>query len=444
MSKRQLILAGAVILLIGSSPLQADPPSLTTDKSVDPTVIYLRGTGIPDETTVTLTVTGIGDPQIETFPMDVVLVMDKSGSMAGQKMVDAQAAAIDFCFNLEIDFDQSSLVSFNDMASVNSGLTPDHNSTMIAILGLVPGGGTAIGFGIYVAQNELTSSRHRPGSEPVIVLMSDGDNNSGPDPVIEADIAKAQGTIIYTIGLGAGANETLLRAIASDPDSEFYFFAPSSADLDSIYGSIHEHLSNLAAMDVFATEILADSLEYVPGSFSIDPLSISGDTTVWDLGNMNIDDSWVVTFNITASDTGHLPVDDYPNAEATYINYVGEFDSVAFPQAYIDVILSTTGVEENVDERKAEEVSLKVNPNPFFFFPTIQYSLPKDTPVTLEIFNLAGVQIRTLVDELKPAGTYVVDWDTKDNSGKKMSSGVFFLRLKTGTLTSTHKMVLLR
>ena len=63
MKNNPVILTGAAFLLIGVSSLQADPPSLTTNKSVNPTAIYLQGNGIPDEATVTLTVTGIGERQ---------------------------------------------------------------------------------------------------------------------------------------------------------------------------------------------------------------------------------------------------------------------------------------------------------------------------------------------------------------------------------------------
>jgi uncharacterized protein YegL len=348
MNKIQGVLTGAVSLLIGVSSLQADPPSLTTDKSVDPTVINLQGTGFPDEATVTLSVTGIGDPQLELFPIDVILVMDKSGSMSGQLMDDAKAAAIYFVSLLDLVQDKSGLVSFNDIATLDQSLTSYHILTLEAISPLEAGGGTAIGSGIIVAQDELTSPRHRGNAGPVMVILSDGNNFTGPNPVTAANSAKAEGTIIYSIGLGPWVDEILMKEIASDPDSEFYFYAPTSEELDSIYGKVHEHLSYLAATEIMATEILAENIEYVPGSFSISPLSLSGDTVKWNLGSLYIGDNWAVTFNITAQDTGHLPVDDFPNAEVTYQNYLGSPERVSFPQAYIDVLLAT-GVEEELE-----------------------------------------------------------------------------------------------
>jgi uncharacterized protein YegL len=350
------------------------PPSLSTFKSVDPTLIWLEGTGSPDEATVTLTVTA-GYFPVDTLPVDVVLVMDRSGSMAGQKMIDAKNAATYFCSLLISNYDQSGLASFNDTASLDQELTYDHSLTMAAIDSLVVGGGTKIGYGIREAQGELTSIRHRTGVVPVMVLLSDG-VDGGSNPRSEADIAKAQGTVIYSIGLGWGVDEQLLKDIASDPDSEYYYYAPTSSDLDSIFGRIHSHISsNVFATQTFFHEILAPNIHYVPGSFSVDPISVSGDTAVWDLGIMRIDESWAVTFNITASDTGHLPVDDYPNAEVNYINCLDMPENVPFPQAYIDVIAPTVGIEEEMVIGEGDGVFLRTSPNPFSFT-TTTHGLP--------------------------------------------------------------------
>jgi uncharacterized protein YegL len=430
-------------LLADCNPPQDPPNNLVTGKSVDPTTIYVKGAGFPDETTVTLTVTGIGNPNVESFPMDVALVMDKSGSMVGQQMEDAKLAAIYFCSLLGTDFDQSSLVTFSTAGSLDQYLTPDHNLTIAAIDTIVTGGLTAMGEGIFLAQSELTSSRHLPESDPIMILLSDGDNNSGREPLVEAFFAKQAGTKIYCIGLGTGVNELLLKGISSDPDSEYYFYAPTSQDLDSIYGGIHERISNIAAKNIIATEILAPDLEYVPNTFSIDPISISGDSVIWNLGELKIDESWSVAFNISANDTGHLPVDDYPNAEVNYTDCLGDPESVAFPQAYIDVLPPAVGIEEEEKIRDFNTVDLKVSPNPFLSIPIIQFSLTQGSKVSLEVYNLAGGLVRTLMNEMKPSGNYTVNWDRRDDLGREASSGIYLLRLRTGEQTSIQKMILL-
>jgi hypothetical protein len=66
-------------------------------------------------------------------------------------------------------------------------------------------------------------------------------------------------------------------------------------------------------------------------------------------------------------------------------------------------------------------------PNPFNPSTTISYRLPADTQVTLEIFNLLGKRVRTLVDTRQQAGTYQVFFDAGS-----LASGIYLYRLTTG------------
>ena len=85
-------------------------------------------------------------------------------------------------------------------------------------------------------------------------------------------------------------------------------------------------------------------------------------------------------------------------------------------------------------------------PNPFNPSTTISYNVPEGSTVRvrLEIFNLRGQLVRTLVDELREAGAYSVVWDGKDRTGRDVSSGVYFYRLRAGDFIQTRKMVLLK
>jgi len=83
-------------------------------------------------------------------------------------------------------------------------------------------------------------------------------------------------------------------------------------------------------------------------------------------------------------------------------------------------------------------------PNPFNPITTITYELPKESMVSIKIYNSLGNEIRTLVNELKPIGQYQVNWDGTDNSGEKVSGGTYFCQLRTGGFIQTKKMVLLK
>ncbi len=83
-------------------------------------------------------------------------------------------------------------------------------------------------------------------------------------------------------------------------------------------------------------------------------------------------------------------------------------------------------------------------PNPFNPETSITYSLPITSFVKLEIFDLLGRKIRTLVSGKQSPGKYSVRWDGRDEAGKVVSSGAYFYRLKAGDYIKTRKMVLLR
>jgi hypothetical protein len=83
-------------------------------------------------------------------------------------------------------------------------------------------------------------------------------------------------------------------------------------------------------------------------------------------------------------------------------------------------------------------------PNPFNPATTIEFSLPEAAHVRLEVFNVLGRRVRTLIDEPRPAGHYVHPWDGRSESGQDLPSGLYFYRLEAGSKTATRKMLLLK
>jgi len=83
-------------------------------------------------------------------------------------------------------------------------------------------------------------------------------------------------------------------------------------------------------------------------------------------------------------------------------------------------------------------------PNPFNPETTIQYDLPEIVHVRLEIYDLLGQRIATLVDSRKLAGKYTQIWDSKDQRGNVVASGIYFYKLTAGDFVRVKKMVLMR
>jgi Mg-chelatase subunit ChlD len=168
--------------------------------------------------------------------VDVMLILDRSGSMEGDKLVNAKESAIAFLNQMNLNVDQVGLVSFAGSAVLNRELTEDGIAVEDTINNLTVSGSTNIADALAKAGEELNSRRSRPDNVPVIVLLTDGDYNAGGDPLDVAQSLKSDGIEIYTIGLGSDVEADTLRAIASSPDA--YFESPTTADLATIYNEV--------------------------------------------------------------------------------------------------------------------------------------------------------------------------------------------------------------
>ena len=97
------------------------------------------------------------------------------------------------------------------------------------------------------------------------------------------------------------------------------------------------------------------------------------------------------------------------------------------------------------EESRPVEFSLSQNyPNPFNPYTNFRFTLAKPGRVKIEIFNIVGQRVRTLVDEQMKAGVYLADWDGKDERGNSVSSGIYFYRMEAGDFSDMKKMLLVK
>jgi hypothetical protein len=98
------------------------------------------------------------------------------------------------------------------------------------------------------------------------------------------------------------------------------------------------------------------------------------------------------------------------------------------------------------DNSLPKEFRLKHNyPNPFNPSTTIAFALPRACDnVRLEIFNILGQKVNTLVNESLSAGNYITRWDGDDAGGQPVSTGIYFYRLTAGEFVQSKKMLLLK
>ncbi len=83
-------------------------------------------------------------------------------------------------------------------------------------------------------------------------------------------------------------------------------------------------------------------------------------------------------------------------------------------------------------------------PNPFNASTVIRYSLPVDSRVKIEIFNILGQKVRTLVDEVQTAGYKSIEWNGTNASNQTVASGVYFYKIQADKRTEIKQMTLLK
>jgi len=83
-------------------------------------------------------------------------------------------------------------------------------------------------------------------------------------------------------------------------------------------------------------------------------------------------------------------------------------------------------------------------PNPFNPTTTIAYNMLEDGNVSIEVFNIKGQLVKTLINDYKIAGDHTLVWEGTNNANHKVSSGIYFYKMKSGNYSSTKKMILMK
>ncbi|MCF7920273.1 MAG: DUF1565 domain-containing protein [Candidatus Cloacimonetes bacterium] len=102
------------------------------------------------------------------------------------------------------------------------------------------------------------------------------------------------------------------------------------------------------------------------------------------------------------------------------------------------------GVDNELAELVPPALNMTISPNPFNPSTTINFSLPESSFAELAVYNVKGQLVKLLVDEFLPTGDYTRIWNSYDNLGTNLGSGVYLLSLKTDQHISTRKITLLK
>jgi hypothetical protein len=106
---------------------------------------------------------------------------------------------------------------------------------------------------------------------------------------------------------------------------------------------------------------------------------------------------------------------------------------------------TVTGIADNTFGLIPDRVFLAQNrPNPFSQVTMVEYGVPRSMHVSISVYNAVGQRVKTLVDEVKVPGYYLVNWQGSDDLGRRLAEGVYFMRITTDELKETKKIIHVR
>ncbi|MUG88559.1 VWA domain-containing protein [Paenibacillus timonensis] len=315
-------------------------------RTVNPTSIVTGG-----DAEVTLNIQGT-PPVNVVKPNDVILIIDKSGSMTTEnKMASAREAAKGFIDLMNLNVHRVGIVDFS--SETNVGLFPlgtDAAAAKDYISKINANGGTGTGAAIDKAMVELQNVRDE--AQPVIVILTDGDatepsNNPYQYALQKANEAKEQGIVFYTIALLNSTDDPetskpnlLLKEMATT--SSHHHFVLGSQGLSDIYAAIVKEIGVASAYDLTVTDTVAPQFEIVPGSYenNIPKPDVNGNTLTWSFKELK-DKNLIFTYKIRPVDktiTGNFNV-AAAGAQITYKDYAGAIRTKSIPNANLQVKL---------------------------------------------------------------------------------------------------------
>ena len=213
---------------------------------------------------VTLALTAA--PDIITNPTDIALVLDRSGSMTGTPLANMKTGAktsIDIISEAtggqpsgEIGSgSRIGIVSFSNTAVQNTQLITSVGTLKNAVDALAAGGSTNHADAFTKAIELFDPSS---GNAKVIVMFTDGNTTAGAPPAPVAAAARAQGIVIYCIGLvgSDGVDVDTLNDWATDPDASHVAITPDAAELEQLFAELAANISKTGATNIVIDEVV--------------------------------------------------------------------------------------------------------------------------------------------------------------------------------------------
>lgn len=218
------------------------------------------------EGTLKVTIALTAAPDITANPTDIVLVLDRSGSMSGSPLANMKAGAKKFIDIIDEATDGSQdgqigsgsrigIVSFADTATADTQLMTSVATLKSAVDGLTAGGSTNHAAAFSEAGQLFIPAS---GNQKVVVIFTDGKTTAGAPPAPVAASLRASGVIIYAIGLVGedGIDVSTLNEWATDPDASHVAVTPDDAELEDLFEDLAANISKPGATNIVINEVV--------------------------------------------------------------------------------------------------------------------------------------------------------------------------------------------
>lgn len=294
---------------------------------------------------ITLSLTA--EPDIVSNPTDIVLILDRSGSMAGtplanmkngaKKFIDIITEATGGAQDGQIGYgSRIGIVSFADTAVQNTPLITSAAELKAAVDSLSADGRTNHADAFLKASGLLLPPS---GNAKVMVMFTDGVTTAGGNPTPIAAAAKAQGVTIYCIGLSGngGLDEQALEAWASEPSSAYVSITPDDEELEDLFENLARNISKPGATNIVIVDQVAPCFRITAlSSPTKGSAALLGSGTVrWTIETLGASQSEGAALTFTVEHIGPCTGTVEVNESISYQD--DECNKVSFPSPEVEV-----------------------------------------------------------------------------------------------------------